>query len=240
MPSPRTLTHIRSMSRPKLSLRGLRTNYTESEPGIAAVTPTGLKSSLTSRPTCNIAPPHCLTLPSLGERWGLGQGRERAGVRATLLRLRFARRGGGGTAHRRGGCAGALIPWVVQRGEGCRVGHAGTLSPPIARGWARTARAPSAWPPVRTLPLQGKGCEYNPTRRHTCTRLAHPTIWKPPCTRRPTCGTACAWHPNGGVCKARARATARGVVLTHNGGGAASLWRLPPALRVTLGLCTAP
>ena len=30
------------------------------------------------------------------------------------------------------------------------------------------------------------------------------------------------------------------VVLTRNGGGAASLRRLPPALRVALGLCAAP
>ena len=38
------------MSRPKLSLRGLRISYIESEPETAVVTPTRLKSSHTSRP----------------------------------------------------------------------------------------------------------------------------------------------------------------------------------------------
>ena len=74
--------------------------------------------------------------------------------------------------------------------------------------------------PFTHHPLQGKGCEHDPTRRRTCTTLARPTIRKPPCKRHPACGTARAWHPNGGACKGRARTTARGVVLTRNGGGA--------------------
>ena len=48
--SPRTPILTRSTSRPKLSLRGLRTSCTVSEPETTTVRPTRLKLSHTSRP----------------------------------------------------------------------------------------------------------------------------------------------------------------------------------------------
>ena len=59
MPSSRTLTLIKSTSRPKLSLRGLRTSCIESEPETAAVRITRLKSSHTSRPLVTPQLLHC-------------------------------------------------------------------------------------------------------------------------------------------------------------------------------------
>ena len=61
MPSPRTLILTKSTSRPKLSLRDLRTSCIASEPETAAVRLTGLKSSHTSHPLVTPAQLHQAT-----------------------------------------------------------------------------------------------------------------------------------------------------------------------------------
>ena len=147
---------------------------------------------------CAASPPRS----PLGERWG------------------FVGADGGTRLHTRAPApsAGTWVRWGsprtrhMCRGEHCpscpglrKVEGWGMRTPflshrtPFARGWEPNgvrALCMAARPYI--TPAGKRVCEHDPVRRPTCTTPARPTFRTPPCTRRPACGTAPAWHPKGG------------------------------------------